>query len=141
MTSSKNRFHVLGEEASSSEEQETQPGAQVPITGTKDQTTQGADQSGPSAPQGKIVAEFMKLEADAKAKFDEDERRKISRQGDSLTFVGTQMPSTTPSQDLPMRTVSFDEMEESSKRRRVGPLSLIQAVGEPAIATPSTKKS
>ena len=88
-----------------------------------------------------IVAEFMRLEADAKAKFNEDERRNISRQGDSLTFVGTQMPSTTPSQDLIMRTVSFDEIEESSKRRRVGSLFLNQAVGEPAIATPTTKMS
>ena len=61
-----------------------------------------------------------------------------SRQGKSVRFKRQPVLSVAPSQGPDKRTASFDEAEQSSKRRRVGPLPPSQAVEEPAIAEHTT---
>ncbi|KAF6231986.1 hypothetical protein HO173_009823 [Letharia columbiana] len=77
------------------------------------------------------IATFLKPGA---ALDEVEKRRKSSRQGNSRTFTREPNPSAALSQGLRKRTVSFDEAEESSKRRRVGPPSPSQPVRGPAIA-------
>lgn len=65
---------------------------------------------------------------------EEDEREQKSRQGNSSSSTGKPNAFAAPTQRLRKRKLSFDATEESSKRRRAGPLHPSQAVGEPAMA-------
>ena len=139
MPSSRNRFDVLADapsaDANSSSKEQ---GPQVLFTGTEgteDQTMQDAPQAVPridaSTDEGSLKRKSEMLEK-------EERRKQKSRQGTLSTFVGEPIASVTSIQGLRKRKRSFDENEESSKRRGTGSLDLGQVVREPAMATAAT---
>lgn len=82
---------------------------------------------------------FAEIEQEDKQEEEWEERRKKkSREASSATPMNKPIPSAAPSQGQRKRVAPSDEAEESSKRRRVGPLPASQAVGGPAIAAPAT---
>ena len=145
MASSSNRFAVLGEDSSSSKEQEVP----VPVTGTEgmgNQTMQDTAQAGPpissGSPEGSAapkltieegVALFLKRRAQYLAEEEEKEKAKKSRQNSK--------PSTSaiPPRGLRKRSASSDEAEEPPKRQRMESHSRSQTVQEVPVAAPTTE--
>lgn len=150
MSSSRNYFDPLAE-GSSSKEQETR----VPTTDTTDHVMYDAPQTGPSAGNEPIsatslgasvpkrlsreegIALFHKRRVEWE-KEEKEERKQKLRKGKSSTFVSQPIPSAAPPQGLRKRRASPNEAKESSKRRRVEPLSSSQVAEEPATAAPAS---
>ena len=147
MDSSRNQYATLGDDPSSSKEQEVP----VPATGTEgmaNQTMQDTDQAGPPIPSGgpestttrqltreEGVALFLRRKAEWKAKIEEDEKAEKLRQNSK--------PSTSAisPRGLRKRSASSDEVEESSKRQRTRTEShsRSQTVQEVPVTVPTTE--
>ena len=144
MASSSNRFAALGEDSSSSKEQEVP----VPVTGTEgmgNQTMQDTAQAGPPIssgdPEGSAarkltlqegVALFFKKRAQYLAEEEEHEKAKKSRESSK--------PSTSaiPPRGLRKRSASSDEAEEPPKRRQLEPVPSSPKPEEPATSAIKT---
>ena len=147
MSFSDNQFAALARPSSHAKGRE----AKRPATGDKeDQNMQDTVQAGSSISTGDLqqtlpnvnidegVALFKRRRAQMKAEDAAKERAKKLRQGNgSALVIPRTVPSSVPSQNRRKRTASVAE-DEPSKRQRMGSLSPIQTVHEPAVTVDAT---